>query len=97
MKNNSGQAAIVVCFSFITLFLLLALTINLGIYINDKINLQNAADAGAYAGASEQARLLQEIGYANYELRQLYKQFIYRYRYYFSIDNDRDPIISPSV
>ena len=86
-----------ICFSFITFFLLLALTVNIGIYIHDKINLQNAADAGSYAGASEQARILQEIGYANYEIRQLYKRFVYDYRYRFSIDNDRDPVVSPSV
>jgi hypothetical protein len=97
MRNNKGQAAIVICFSFILLFSLLAITLNIGIYIHDKINLQNSADLGAYAGASEQARLMQEIGYANYEIRQLYKRYIYDYRYRFSIDSDRDPIVSPSI
>lgn len=95
--NNSGQAAIIICFTFVTLFLLLALSVNIGIYINDKINLQISADAAAYAGAAEQARILQEVGYANYEFRQLYKRFVYDYRYRFSIDSDRDPVISPSI
>lgn len=97
LRNRSGQAAIVIFFSFILIFSILAITINLGIYIHDKINLQNAADAGAYAGAAEQARILQEVGYANYEIRQLYKRLVYDYRYRFSIDSDRDPVVSPSI
>ncbi|NDD91094.1 hypothetical protein EBZ37_03300, partial [bacterium] len=44
-----------------------------------KINLQNAADVAAYAGAATQARQLDAIGALNYDLRRNYKRFLYRY------------------
>jgi len=61
-----------------TFILLFAFVINTGMLVNAKINLQNAADLAAYAGAAVQARQLTQIGYLNYEMRRQYKKFLYR-------------------
>lgn len=61
-----------------TFLLLFAFVINTGMLVNAKINLQNAADLAAYAGASVQARQLTQIGYLNYEMRRQYKKFLFR-------------------
>lgn len=53
--------------------------VNVGMLVNAKINLQNAADLAAYAGAAVQARQLNTISYLNYEMRRQYKKFLFRY------------------
>jgi hypothetical protein len=63
----------------LTFLLFLAFVLNTGMLVNAKINLQNAADLAAYAGAAVQARQLNDIGYLNYEMRRAYKKFLYRY------------------
>ncbi|MBU6375542.1 MAG: hypothetical protein KGQ59_06065, partial [Bdellovibrionales bacterium] len=62
-----------------TFFLFFAFVVNTGMLVHAKINLQNAADVAAYAGASVQARQLDAIGALNYDLRRQYKRFLYRY------------------
>jgi hypothetical protein len=69
--------SILVTLVFLTLFLLFAFVINIGVLISEKINLQNAADLAAYAGASVQARLLNGIGYMNFRIRQEWKEFAF--------------------
>jgi hypothetical protein len=61
-----------------TLILFFAFVINTGMLVNAKINLQNAADMAAFAGASVQARQLTYISYLNYEMRRQWKKFLYR-------------------
>jgi hypothetical protein len=61
-----------------TFILFFAFVINIGMLVNAKINLQNAADLAAYAGAAVQARQLTQIAYLNYEMRRQYKKFLYR-------------------
>jgi hypothetical protein len=63
----------------LTFFLFLAFVVNTGMLVNAKINLQNAADLAAYAGAAVQARQLNDIGALNYEMRRAYKKFLFRY------------------
>lgn len=63
----------------LTFILFFAFVINTGMLVNAKINLQNAADLGAYAGAAVQARQLNSIAYLNYEMRRQYKKFLFRY------------------
>ncbi len=58
---------------------LLQFVVNTGLLINARINIQNAADLAAYAGASTQARNLNQISYLNYEMRRQYKKFLFRY------------------
>lgn len=62
--------------TFITFF---TFVVNTGLLVNAKINLQNAADLAAYAGAATQARQLNDISYLNYEMRRQFKKFLFRY------------------
>ena len=62
-----------------TLTLFFAFVINTGMLVHAKINLQNAADMAAYAGAAVQARQLTQISLLNYEMRRQYKKFLFRY------------------
>jgi hypothetical protein len=63
----------------LTFLLFLAFVVNTGMIVNAKINLQNAADLAAYAGAAVQARQLNDIGYLNYEMRRTLKKFLFRH------------------
>jgi len=79
VKNESGQATILIGMMMLTFVLFFAFVVNTGMLVNAKINLQNAADAAAYSGAATQARLLNQISYLNYEMRRAYKKFLFRY------------------
>lgn len=57
----------------------LAFIINVGLFVKAKINLQNAVDAGAWAGASVQARQLSNIAYLNWEMRNTYKEYMFKF------------------
>lgn len=63
-------------FTMITMF---AFTTNIGMLVHAKINLQNAADAAAYAGAAVQARQLTAAAYLNWEMRRAVKEFQFYY------------------
>ena len=58
---------------------IVAFVINIGLFVKAKINLQNATDAAAYAGAAVQARQLSKIAYLNWEMRNIYKEWMYKY------------------
>src|SRR6188768_3842232 len=77
-KNVQGQASLMVAMMMMTFILFFAFVINTGMLVNAKINLQNAADLAAYAGASVQARQLTQISYLNYEMRRQWKKFLFR-------------------
>lgn len=53
--------------------------INIGLFVKAKINLQNSVDAAAYAGASVQARQLTKIAYLNWEMRNTFKEWMFKY------------------
>lgn len=58
---------------FIPLFMiLLALFVNLGLLIHQKIRLQTAVDVGSYAAAASLARDLNEIAHLNENIQELY-------------------------
>lgn len=57
---------------------LLAFIINIGLFVKAKINLQNAVDAAAWAGAAVQARQMTNIGYLNWEMRNNYKEWMFK-------------------
>ncbi len=79
----SGQISIVAAtLMATTFFLFFAFVVNTGMLVHAKINLQNAADMAAYAGAATQARQLEKIGILNYEMRRQYKRFLFRYYVY---------------
>lgn len=79
LKNNRGQAAIFILMMFSLIFMFFGMAINIGMLVHHKINLQNSADMAALAGAAEQARILNMIGWKNYELRKNFKEFMYHY------------------
>lgn len=58
---------------------MLAFIINVGLFVKAKINLQNAVDAAAFSGAATQARQLTNIAYANWEMRNTYKEWMFKY------------------
>lgn len=58
---------------------LIAFIINIGYFVKAKINLQNAVDAAAYSGASVQARQLTNIAYLNWEMRNVFKEWMFKY------------------
>lgn len=78
-KSEKGQAVFVIGLLSFTFLLFFAFVINIGMLVNAKINLQNAADVAAYAGAAVQARQMNHIGFLNYEMRRQYKKFLFRY------------------
>lgn len=80
MFNETGQMSIFIALMFQVLFVFFAMTINIGLLVHDKINLQNAVDLGAYYGAERQAELLNEIAHINYQIRQDLKLLTWRYR-----------------
>jgi Flp pilus assembly protein TadG len=65
-RRESGQVAILFALVFTFMFVLFAMVVDFGHLVNNKINLQNAADAAAYSGAAWQARALSNLGQMNY-------------------------------
>lgn len=78
-RSMRGQASLLVAFMMLTFLLFFSFVIHTGMLVNAKINLQNAADLAAYAGASAQARQMNAIAHLNYEMRRQYKRFLFRY------------------
>ena len=79
VKRQAGQLTVFFATSFVLLITIMAFIINIGMYVKAKINLQNAADAAAFAGASVQARLLTNIAHINWEMRNVYKEWMFKY------------------
>ena len=77
--NEKGQLSIFLAISLMIVTTLLAFIVNVGLFVRAKINLQNAVDAAAYAGASVQARQLSNIAYLNWEMRNNYKEWMFKY------------------
>lgn len=79
IKSNRGQLSIFMGITLVIVMGMLAFIINIGLFVKAKINLQNATDAAAFAGAATQARQLTNIAYANWELRNTYKEWMFKY------------------
>lgn len=58
---------------------MLAFIINVGLFVKAKINLQNAVDAAAFSGAAVQARQLTNMANVNWEMRNTYKEWMFKY------------------
>lgn len=76
---EQGQISIFFASSVIVLISIIAFIVNIGLFVKAKINLQNATDAAAYAGAATQGRMLNRIGYLNWDMRNTYKEWMYKY------------------
>ncbi|MDO9180838.1 MAG: Tad domain-containing protein [Bacteriovorax sp.] len=79
IKSNRGQLSIFMGITLIIVMSMLAFIINVGLFVKAKINLQNATDAAAFSGAATQARQLTNIAYVNWELRNTYKEWMFKY------------------
>ncbi len=77
--SEEGQISIFFSASLVVMISIVAFVINIGLFVKAKINLQNATDAAAYAGAAVQARQLSKIAYLNWEMRNVYKEWLYKY------------------
>ena len=80
LKKRSGQISLFLAFIFPILFVFFAMTINIGLVVHDKINLQNSVDLAAYYGAAKQAEILNAIAHINYQMRQSWKLLAFRIR-----------------
>jgi hypothetical protein len=80
LKSNKGQIAVFLVLVFQILFVFFAMSINVGLVVYDKINLQNSTDIAAYYAAQKQAELLNQISHINYQMRQAYKLLTFRLR-----------------
>lgn len=78
LNKEKGQLSVFLGISMTIIVTLLAFIINIGLFVKAKINLQNATDAAAWAGASVQARQLTNIAYLNWEMRNNYKEWMFK-------------------
>lgn len=79
-QNQKGQVAIFVALIFQVIFIFFALLINVGLVVHHKINLQHSVDLAAYYGAMKQAESMNAIAHVNFQMRQAWKLFTWRYR-----------------
>jgi hypothetical protein len=77
--REAGQLSIFLGVVLLVVTTFVAFVINVGLFVKAKINLQNSVDAAAYAGAAVQARQLTNIGYLNWEIRNTYKEWLFKY------------------
>ena len=89
--------AVFIALFFQVLFVFFAMAINVGLVIHDKINLQNSVDIAAYYGAVKQAEILNQIAHINYQMRQNYKLFVWRYRVLGTLVLTGNPLRPPSA
>ena len=96
-KNQKGQVAVFVALIFQVVFVFFAMLINVGLLVHHKINLQQSTDLAAYYGAMKQAEILNVMAHVNYQIRQSWKLFTWRYRVLgtFGVERIKAPNISP--
>jgi len=68
MKKRGGQAAVLIALSLFSLVIFVAFATNMGILVNDKIRIQNAADMGSYSAAYREAQVLNKLTTINQEI-----------------------------
>lgn len=78
-QDEQGQISIFFSASLVVMITIVAFVINIGLFVKAKINLQNATDAAAFSGAAVQSRQLSKIAYLNWEMRNIYKEWLYKY------------------
>ncbi|MBF0205625.1 MAG: hypothetical protein HQK53_01915 [Oligoflexia bacterium] len=78
-EYQKGQLSIFFGMSLLVIVTCIAFVVNVGLFVKAKINLQNAIDAAAFAGAAVQARQLSTIAYLNWEMRNTFKEWMFKY------------------
>ena len=79
VKRKKGQLIIFGVLIFPVIFFCLAMVINVGMVVHDKINLQNSVDLAAIYAAQRQAEVMDAMAHINYQMRQSYKLLAWRY------------------
>jgi Flp pilus assembly protein TadG len=69
-QDERGQTFVFVLTILFALFLIVAMSVNIGQAVNRRIMLQIAADAGAFTGASEMARGMNTIAEVNLRIQR---------------------------
>ena len=77
--KEKGQMSIFLGITLVVVTTFIAFIINVGLFVKAKINLQNAVDSAAFSGASVQARQLTNIAYMNWEIRNVFKEWMFKY------------------
>lgn len=67
-RNESGTISVISVFGLMLLAMLLGMVINVGKQVDDKVRLQNAADAGTYSGSVVIARGMNTLAFSNHLL-----------------------------
>jgi hypothetical protein len=78
-KSEKGQLSIFLGIIMVIVITMMGFIINVGLFVKAKINLQNAVDSAAWAGAAAQSRQLSNIAYLNWEMRNTYKEWMFKY------------------
>lgn len=97
LRSQKGQVAIFIAMIFQVLFILFAMALNVGLVIHDKINLQNSVDLAAYYAAAKQAEMLNAMAHQNYQIRQAWKLFAWRYRVLGTMGKERGQFRHPTL
>lgn len=79
-RDQKGQMAILIALIFQVLFVFFAMTVNVGMLVHQKINLQNSVDLAAFYAAQRQAEILNAMAHTNYQIRQAWKLMAWRLR-----------------
>src|SRR5690606_41327337 len=79
LRRRDGQLTIFLAIGLTIFMTMMAFIINVGLFVKAKINLQNATDAAAWSGAAVQSRQLSQIAYLNYEMHNVYKEWMCKY------------------
>lgn len=77
--KEAGQLSIFLGMVLLVVTTFVAFVVNVGLFVKAKINLQNSVDAAAFAGAAVQSRQLTNIAYLNWEIRNTYKEWLFKY------------------
>jgi Flp pilus assembly protein TadG len=67
-RHRAGQAAVLIALTLFSLVIFLALATNMGILVNDRIRMQNAADLAAFGAAYREAQKLNNLVYLNQKI-----------------------------
>ena len=78
-QSEKGQLSIFLGVIMVIVITMMGFIINVGLFVKAKINLQNAVDAAAWSGAAVQARQMTNIAYLNWEMRNTYKEWMFKY------------------
>lgn len=88
-KNEKGQLSIFLSVLLILVFTLIAFVVNVGLFVKAKINLQNSIDSAAWSGAAVQSRQLTNISYLNWQMRNVFKEWMFKYYILGQISNPK--------